>query len=414
MSFLKPAVPYPVKVLSVEALTKHIKDIVEKDNILSSVWVQGEISNLVKAASGHCYFTLKDDKAVLKACLWAGNRRYISTDFKNGDLVMVYGGLSLYPPRGEYQIVVTDLRPAGIGALYEAYEKLKNKLQTEGLFDQERKLPLPKIPKGVGVVTSPTGAVIKDIYRVIRRRFRNMPIYLVPVKVQGDGAAREIVTGIERLNSDSRVDVIIVARGGGSLEDLWAFNEEPVARAISDSKKPVISAVGHETDTTIADLVADKRAATPSVAGELVVPVKEELQDLIQQKITRLNKNIKTILTIQRQRYEHCAQCRFFTKPSLLVAERRNNIMNLTKDLDTYFKSLLENKKNSFNVLKAKFLSLDPKALLKRGYIMATDSKGKVVTSVAKLKKGTGLKLGFADGYAEVSVDKVEKTTEGE
>ncbi len=409
MNLLKPAVPFPVKVLSVEDLTKHIKDVVENDNLLSAVWVQGEISNLVKAASGHCYFTLKDDKAVLKACLWAGNRRYISTNFKNGDLVMVYGGISLYAPRGEYQIVVTDLRPAGIGALYEAYEKLKNKLQAEGLFDEERKMPLPFLPKGVGVVTSSTGAVIKDIFRVIRRRFRNMPIYLVPVKVQGDGAAKEIVTGIERLNADSRVDVIIVARGGGSLEDLWAFNEEPVARAISDSKKPIISAVGHETDTTIADLVADKRAATPSVAGEFVVPVKDDLLELIRQKSQRLSRTIKSIFTIQKQRFEKCAQCRFLVKPSLMVAERRNNVMNLSRELDINFKSFIEDTKHKFELLNARFMALDPKVLLKRGYIMAMDDKGKVVTSVKKLKKGAGLKLGFSDGYAGVTVDIIEK-----
>ena len=414
MSLLKPAVPYPVKVLSVEALTKHIKEVVENDTLLSSVWVQGEISNLVKAASGHCYFTLKDDKAVLKACLWAGNRRYISTNFKNGDLVMVYGSISLYAPRGEYQIVVTDLRPAGIGALYEAYEKLKNKLQAEGLFDSERKLPLPFLPKGVGVVTSSTGAVIKDIFRVIRRRFKNMPIYLVPVKVQGEGAAQEIVTGIKRLNADSRVDVIIIARGGGSLEDLWAFNEEPVARAISDSRKPIISAVGHETDTTIADLVADKRAATPSVAGELVVPVKEDLEELIRQKTLRLSRMMKSIFTIQKQRYDNCAQCRFLVKPSLLVAERRNNIMNLSRELDTGFKTFIDNIKHRFELLNARFMVLDPKSLLRRGYIMATDEKGKVITSVKKLKKGLGLKLGFSDGYAGVTVDEVVKLSEGD
>ena len=409
VSLLKPVVPYPTKVLSVEALTKHIKDIVEEDRLLAGVWVQGEISNLVKAVSGHCYFTLKDDKSVIKAALWAGNRRYITNDFKNGDLVMVYGGVSLYLPRGEYQIIVTDLRPAGIGALYEAYEKLKKKLEAEGLFDPERKMPLPFIPKGVGIVTSSTGAVIKDIYRVIRRRFRNMPLYLVPVKVQGEGSAKEIVTGIQRLNADSRVDVIIVARGGGSLEDLWAFNEEPVARAISASKKPIISAVGHETDTTISDLVADKRAATPSVAGELVVPVKEELLEIIYRQTKRLTHSIKTSLILQRQRFEACAQCKFLQKPTLLVAERRNNVLNLTKDLEVYFKNLFASLKHRYEIINARLLTLDPKALLNRGYIMATDEKGRVITSAVKLKKGTALKLGFADGYANVTVNDVKK-----
>ena len=414
MSLFKPEVPFPIKVLSVEDLTKHIKGVVEKDKLLSAVWVQGEISNLVKATSGHCYFTLKDDKAVLKAALWAGNRRYISTDFKNGDLVMVFGGISLYPPRGEYQITVTDLRPAGIGALYEAYEKLKTKLQAEGLFDDERKLPLPFIPKGVGVVTSPRGAVIQDIFRVIRRRYKNMPIFLVPVKVQGDGAAKEIVAGIERLNSDPRVDVIIVARGGGSLEDLWAFNEEPVARAVSSSKKPIISAVGHETDTTIADLVADRRAATPSVAGELVVPVKDELIDSINRQTKRLTRAIKTNILVQRQRYEASAQCRFLVKPSLLVAERRNNVMNLSRELDSAFKNFIDNIKHRFEILNARLLTLDPKALLKRGFIMATDKKGKVVNSIQQLKMGDSLKLDFADGFAETVVNNVSRLSEGD
>lgn len=409
MNLFKPVVPYPVKVLSVEALTKHIKGVVENDKLLSALWVQGEISNLVKAASGHCYFTLKDDKAVIKAALWAGNRKYISTDFKNGDLVMVYGSISLYAPRGEYQITVTDLRPAGIGALYEAYEKLKNKLQAEGLFEPERKMPLPYIPKGVGIVTSSTGAVIKDIYRVIRRRFRNMPLYLVPVKVQGDGAAKEITTGIQRLNSDPRVDVIIVARGGGSLEDLWAFNEEIVARAIAASKKPVISAVGHETDTTIADLVADKRAPTPSVAGELVVPVKEDLIRTIEYQTNRLTRSMKNLYTMQRQRYEASAQCRFLIKPSLLVAERRNLVMNLSKELDSNFRTIIDRVKHRFELLNSKLFSLDPKSLLRRGYIMATDENGRVVTSVGKLKKGLPLKLGFSDGLAEVVVTNIEK-----
>ncbi|MFZ5950276.1 MAG: exodeoxyribonuclease VII large subunit, partial [Candidatus Rifleibacteriota bacterium] len=335
MNLFKPEIPFPAKVLSVNDLTMHLKGILERDTLLNSTWIQGEISNLVKASSGHCYFTLKDDKAVIKAALWAGNRRRIATDFKNGDLVIIYGNISVYPPRGEYQIVVTDLRPAGIGALYEAFEKLKKKLQAEGLFEPERKLPLPFIPKGVGVVSSPTGAVIKDIFRVIRRRFVNMPIYLVPARVQGDGAAAEIVTGIKRLNQDPRVDVIIIARGGGSLEDLWCFNEEVVARAISASTKPIVSAVGHETDTTIADLVADRRAATPSVAGELVVPVKAELLQNAKRQLTRLNTLMKMRLAMARQRFRRSADCRFLINPSLFIAERRIKVMNTGRELDS-------------------------------------------------------------------------------
>jgi len=409
MNLFKPEVPFPAKVLSVNDLTKHLKNLIENDRLLSGVWIQGEISNLVKAASGHCYFTLKDDQAVIKAALWAGNRRKIATDFKNGDFVMVYGALSVYPPRGEYQITVQDLRPAGIGALYEAYEKLKKKLQAEGLFEPDRKLALPFLPKGVGIVTSPRGAVVQDIFRVIRRRFPNMPLFLVPAKVQGEGAAAEIVAGIERLNHDPRVDVIIIARGGGSLEDLWAFNEEPVARAISASAKPIVSAVGHETDTTIADLVADRRAATPSVAGELVVPVKTELIDFIARQQKRLARSIRGMLQLQRQRFKRAASCRFLVKPSLLIAERRNTVMNLARELENLVRRMLDKKTHKAGLLRARLDSLNPMTLLNRGYSMVTDQEGRVMNSVNLLAAGQKLRIHFADGRAGVSVEKLEK-----
>lgn len=410
----KPEIPFPAKVLSVNDLTKHLKGLIENDRVLAGVWVQGEISNLVKASSGHCYFTLKDDQAVIKAALWAGNRRRIATDFKNGDFVMVFGALSVYPPRGEYQIVVSDLRPAGIGALYEAFEKLKKKLQSEGLFDPERKIPLPFIPRGVGMVTSPRGAVVQDIFRVVRRRFKNMPLFLVPVKVQGEGAAAEIVAGIERLNHDPRVDVIIIARGGGSLEDLWAFNEEPVARAISASVKPIVSAVGHETDTTIADMVADRRAATPSVAGELVVPVKDELIEFISRQQKRLTRSVKSLLLLQRQRYRRSATCRFLVKPSLLVAERRIRVMNLSRELESIFKRFADRARHRFALLSSRLASLNPLALLKRGYIMVSDDQGRVMNSVASLQLHQGLNVHFADGRARVTVTEIDKIAEGE
>jgi len=407
MNLFKPEIPFPAKVLSVNDLTRHLKGLIENDKLLAGVWIQGEISNLVKAASGHCYFTLKDDQAIIKAALWAGNRRRIAVDFKNGDFVMVFGGLSVYPPRGEYQITVQDLRPAGIGALYEAFEKLKKKLQAEGLFDSERKLPLPFLPKGVGIVTSPRGAVVQDIFRVIRRRFPNMSLFLVPVKVQGEGAAAEIVAGIERLNHDSRVDVIILARGGGSLEDLWAFNEEPVARAISASQKPIVSAVGHETDTTIADMVADRRAATPSVAGELVVPVKAELVDFIARQKRRLERSITSLLQVQRQRFLRASSCRFLVKPQLLIAERRNTVMNLARDLEARFVRFYDKKNHQTALLRARFETLDPMKPLKRGYSMVTDDSGKVLNSMKPLQTGQKLHLHFADGQAAVTVDQL-------
>lgn len=400
-------------VLSVGEVTRHIKQLLENDGLLEGVWVQGEVSNLVKAASGHCYFSLKDATSVLKAAVWAGNRRRIKHDFKNGDLIAAYGSISVYEPRGEYQIIITDLRPAGLGALYEAFEKLKATLQEEGLFDADRKVPLPYLPRGVGIVTSPKGAVVQDIYRVIRRRFPNMPLYLVPVKVQGEGAAEEVVAGIRRLDVDPRVDVIIVARGGGSLEDLWTFNDERVARAIAAAETPLISAIGHETDFTIADFVADQRAATPSVAGELAVPVKEELVKAIADRQGRLGRALKSMLAFLNGRLEHARSCRFLRKPALLVAERRTHVATMARDLETACEAFRRKGRHTWEMAFARLRALDPRAVLKRGYMMATDEDGTVVTSAAALKAGRKLDLQMVDGRARVAVEDVEIITPG-
>ncbi|HEY9068758.1 MAG TPA: exodeoxyribonuclease VII large subunit [Candidatus Ozemobacteraceae bacterium] len=400
-------------VLSVGQLTRHIKRVLEEDTLLESVWVQGEVSNLVKAASGHWYFSLKDAEAVIRAALWAGNRRRIRHEFKNGDLIAACGSISVYPPRGEYQLSITDVRPAGLGALYEAFEKLKAKLQAEGLFDPDRKKPLPFLPRGVGIVTSPKGAVVQDIYRVIRRRFPNMPLYLVPVKVQGEGAAAEVVAGIRRLDADPRVDVIIVARGGGSLEDLWTFNEEPVARAIAAAETPVISAVGHETDFTIADFVADQRAATPSVAGELAVPVKEELIRGVRERRDRLTRALKNLLAMLGERLARARACRFLRKPALLVAERRLNLSNAVRELEAVCTAFRSRCRHAWELLLARLKALDPTAVLGRGYLLATDESGAVVTSAARLAQGQKLQLKFSDGRARVAVEQIDRESPG-
>jgi len=401
------------KALSVFELTLRIKEILENDEILSGVWVEGEVSNLVKAASGHAYFTLKDSRSVIKAALWAGNRRRIKVDFKNGDRLLAFGNISVYEPRGEYQLIVSDLKPAGLGALYEAFEQLKRKLEEEGLFDPSHKLALPFLPRGVGIVTSPKGAVVQDIFRVIRRRFPNMPIYLVPVKVQGEGASEEVMAGIRKLDMDPRIDVVIIARGGGSIEDLWTFNEEGVARVIAAAIKPIVSAIGHETDTTIADFVADKRAATPSVAGELVVPVKDELLKAIGDLNYRLKRALQNQLAIVRQRFLKTISCRFLRKPALFVSERRLRISNLVQDFENNFRRFITKLRNEYQLLSAKLESLNPKALTNRGFIMAYDENEKVVTSIKGLKTNDRLFLHFNDGRAVAGVEKIESTVEG-
>jgi exodeoxyribonuclease VII large subunit len=394
----------PGKPLTVYEVTSHIKRLMEGDDLLSQVTVEGEISNLVKAASGHAYFTLKDAKATLKAAIWAGTRRRITCELSNGAKVIATGGISVYEPRGEYQIIINDLKPAGLGALYEAFEKRKAQLAAEGLFDADRKKPLPFLPRGIGLVTSPKGAVVQDMFRVIRRRFPNMPLFLVPSKVQGDGAEEEIIRGIARLDRDPRVDVIIIARGGGSLEDLWAFNGEALARAIAAATKPLVSAVGHETDTTIADFVADRRAATPSVAGELVVPVKEDLLRGIATWRLRLQRALKGQIALSRRRLEKALACRFLRKPEAWISEKKLVVANLSRDLEFRFREFFKKARHHCDMLLSRLHSLNPRAVLQRGFLMATDEKGRVLTSITQAAPGQTVALAFADGTADAVI----------
>jgi exodeoxyribonuclease VII large subunit len=288
------------KILTVSELTLEIKHHLEEG--FGEIWVEGEISNFRSPSSGHYYFTLKDGKSQIRAVIFRFMGRYLKFEPQDGLAVICRGKISVYEPRGEYQLILDYMEPKGIGALQLAFEQLKEKLEKEGLFDAVRKKPLPLLPKKIGIVTSPTGAAIRDLLNVIGRRFPNVGILINPVKVQGEGSAQEIASAIYELNTIPEIDVIVVARGGGSLEDLWAFNEEIVARAIDHSSLPVISAVGHEIDFTIADFVADLRAPTPSVAGELVVKDKAELSHLIDSLSSRLsNQMIHFLETVKNQ-----------------------------------------------------------------------------------------------------------------
>ena len=288
------------KILTVTELTQQIKR--HLDEGFEEIWVEGEISNFRSPSSGHYYFTLKDDKSQIKAVVFRFMGRYLKFEPQDGLLVICRGRINVYEPRGEYQLILDYMEPKGIGALQLAFEQLKEKLQKEGLFDPERKKLLPFLPQKIGMVTSPTGAAVRDLLNVIGRRFPNMEILINPVKVQGEGAAQEIASAIEELNRIPGIDAIIVARGGGSLEDLWAFNEEIVARAIYHSSIPIISAVGHEIDFTIADFVADMRAPTPSVAGELVVRDKAELTNLVESLSSRLGNRMINLFETEKNR----------------------------------------------------------------------------------------------------------------
>ena len=313
------------RALTVSELTERIQGVLETEFL--DVWVEGEISNLKLAASGHWYFSLKDADAQLAAVVWRTDARLVRFRPKDGMKVLARGQLRVYPPRGAYQLSVQVLEPLGKGSLQQAYEELKQKLEREGLFDPARKRPLPMLPRRIGVVTSPTGAVLRDILRVLRSRYADLEVLVYPALVQGDGAAAEIAQGIRALNRLGGLDVILLARGGGSLEDLWAFNEEAVARAIAASRIPTISAVGHETDFTIADFVADLRAATPSAAAERVVQAKAELQARVQALDERRDGALRLRLARVRARVEAAAAHRVF-------AAERGRLRNLAQRTD--------------------------------------------------------------------------------
>jgi exodeoxyribonuclease VII large subunit len=319
------------KVWKVGELTSRIGHLLEGS--FSDVWIEGEVSNFHSAQSGHLYFTLKDARAQIRCVCFRDNVRGLKFRPEDGLHVTVRGSLGVYEPRGEYQVYVSVIEPVGLGALQLAFEQLKKRLADEGLFDQARKKALPMLPRRIGVITSPTGAAIRDILRVLQRRFANVHVLIYPVKVQGDGAAAEIVAGLRHFSAARSVDVLILARGGGSLEDLWAFNEEILARAIAASPIPIITGVGHETDFTIADFVADLRAPTPSAAAELVVRSRQEFDRLIAESQRRLMQQMKYLLSERRHRLRDLQSHRAFRQPELLLRRRRQQVDELGSSL---------------------------------------------------------------------------------
>ena len=317
----------PNQILTVSELTRRVKDLLEAQ--FPSAWVEGEISNFTAATSGHLYFTLKDANAQLSAVMFRGSAAKLNFKLKDGLQVIAFGQVSVYEKRGQYQLIVGQMMPKGLGALQLAFEELKQRLAKEGLFDPARKKPIPTLPQRIGLVTSPSGAAIRDFLNIIGRRYPNVHIVINPVRVQGAGAAEEIAAAIDEFNALELADVLIVTRGGGSLEDLWAFNEEIVARAIARSRIPTISAVGHEIDFTIADFVADLRAPTPSAAAELVVKAKEEFASLVQQHQNRLDKDLRLRVSEARQRFSALATSYVFRQPAELIRQYQQQVDDL-------------------------------------------------------------------------------------
>ena len=387
----------PSKALTVSQLTARLKGVMESS--FRFVWVSGEISNCKQASSGHVYFTLKDEGAQLSAIMWRAAASKLRFQLRDGLKVLAAGPIQLYETRGQYQIIAEQLEPQGIGALELAFRQLQRKLEAEGLFDPERKRAWPLIPRRIALITSPTGAAVKDMLQVITRRWPRANVVIVPVPVQGADAAPQIAEALRRVHLIPGVEVVICGRGGGSLEDLWAFNEEVVARAIFDCQIPVISAVGHEIDVTIADLVADKRALTPSEAAELVVPLESDVKLLLE----RVRQRLTTALQYQAQRarfqIERLADHPSLSRPFDRIRELQSQVDDLEERLQRALRGRLETARQQLGTIAASLTALSPLAVLERGYSLTKRlTDGNLVRDLNTIKPGDRLSTLFSSG----------------
>lgn len=392
------------RVLSVSQINFYIKSIIENDGSLQFVLVTGEISNLtVHQRSGHIYLSLKDRNSVISAVMFAGNARRLKFRLENGMKVICRGRISVYEPSGRYQLYIEDMQPDGVGALTLAFEQLKSDLEKKGLFDPAHKKPLPKFPKTIGVITSPTGAAVQDITNIIRRRFPSADIVLAPVLVQGESAPEQLVRAVNKFSASKIADVVIIGRGGGSAEDLWAFNDEQLAYAVYNCETPIISGVGHETDFTICDFVADVRASTPSAAAELAVPDRQELMSYyFKQKqyiSAMLDRKIKTAqLRLENQQRRMSA-----SSPKLKAEQLEKQLSAKSEKLTRFMNIYISNKENKLIAAKGKLDGLNPLNVLNRGYAIAEKDE-KIITSSKQLKNGDDFTVILSDGKINAKV----------
>lgn len=375
------------EILSVSEINGYIKRLLQQDAKLNSVLVRGEISNFTRHSSGHLYFSLKDQTGTIKCVMFRGNAQRLQFQPAHGMQVLIGGYVAVYERDGVYQLYVEQMLPQGAGALNIAYEELKKKLGAEGLFDTARKRPLPFMPQKIGIVTSPTGAAIQDMVSIIRRRNPAVDLYVVPAIVQGSEGAASICQSLDILYQQ-QMDVIITGRGGGSLEELWCFNEEAVVRKIAESPVPIISAVGHETDVTLSDFAADLRAATPSMAAELAVPVQAQLKEQIDLQLQGLIQRYEVYLRQKRMRLEHLAQHRLLQKPELLWQEAQQRLDEQARQLEQYYEMYLQHKQQQIVKAAAQLDALSPLAVLSRGYALCRDEKNTVVRNASQIEIG--------------------------
>lgn len=389
--------------VTVTQLNKYLKDRFDEDENLNAVLVKGEISNFKNHYTGHLYFTLKDENSLIKCIMFKSYAEKLQFKPKDGMKVMVFGSVSVFERDGVYQIYCKSMLEDGMGDLHEKFEQLKAKLEAEGLFSQSHKKTIPMYPKIIGVLTSQTGAVIRDIINVSTRRNPNVYIRLLPVPVQGPGAAEQIASKIKLMNEKKLADVLIVGRGGGSLEDLWPFNEEIVARAIYESEIPIISAVGHETDFTIADFVADLRAPTPSAAAELAVPDIYELKQKIQNYQNRYKEALKKKIEVMKLKFEKIMKSRVFTDPTRKIIDNSIILDDYIKRLEKAITETQKHKKNKYNELIAKLDALSPLKTLIRGYSIV-EKEGKIIKSAKQVNKLDEISIKFIDGKIQAKV----------
>ncbi|MFZ5814525.1 MAG: exodeoxyribonuclease VII large subunit [Bacillota bacterium] len=395
-------------ILSVKDLTLYVKRILERDQLLQAVWVKGEISNFKWHTSGHIYFTLKDDASQVKCVMFRSSAQRLRFRPDNGMQVLVHGNVTVFERDGAYQLYAVEMEPAGLGALHLEYEQLKRRLAEEGLFDEALKRPLPALPRRVGIITAPTGAAIRDMITIARRRFPSIRLVVAPALVQGAEAPSSLIRALELVARLPDLDVIIIGRGGGSLEDLWAFNDEGLARAIRRCPVPVVSAVGHETDFTIADFAADLRAPTPSAAAELVVPSRSELQGQVDGLRIRLASAARRIVERKRIRLKGLAERPVLLRPQGRLLQDRQRLDELIRRLGFVGGRMLEGHRRELKGLAGRLDALSPLAVLSRGYAIAREATGRVIKEAEQVKAGDRIRVMLHKGQLHCRVESVE------
>ena len=397
---------------SVAELTHYLRDLLDSDETLQDLWVHGEISNLARPSSGHLYFTLKDNISALKCVMWRNSVTRLQFNPQEGQAVEAHGSISIYEIGGQYQLYTDKIRPAGEGALYQEFILLKTRLEAEGLFDPSRKRTVPRFPQLIGIVTSPTGAAFRDILNTLRRRYPAAKAILAPSPVQGEQAPSALIAAIQDLNRLVRPDVILLVRGGGSIEDLWAFNDQQLAYAIAASQAPIISGIGHETDFTIADFVSDLRAPTPTAAAELATPNRLDLKTDLVDDVARLNRSLQAATSTKHWQVERLQNRLVQRSPMAFVHTSRQRIDDLTSQINRSMEHLNKIHSAGLTGIQQHLSSLNPLSIMKRGYAVVTRLDGTLVYSISQVRSGSNLDVRLQDGKFPVTVQNVTTAEE--